>query len=105
MADNHFVYKLIAPRPTFAFDMTDHERAIMGEHAAYWRELFDQDRVVVFGPVLDPAETWGLAVVQAERADDVRALANDDPAVASGMCTYDVFPMATAVVRAPSPRV
>lgn len=74
----------------------------MGEHVAYWTSLLEDGRVVVFGPVLDPVCTWGLAVVTADTADtvdDVRALATNDPAVSSGMCTYDVFAMACAVAR------
>jgi hypothetical protein len=35
---NHFVYKLIPPRPTFNLDMSDTERAIMAQHATYWQE-------------------------------------------------------------------
>jgi hypothetical protein len=50
-----FVYKLVPPRPSFAMDMTDAERAVMGEHAAYWHGLLDRRTAVVFGPVLDPA--------------------------------------------------
>jgi uncharacterized protein YciI len=97
--DAHFVYKLIPPRPTFAMDMDDGELAIMGEHAAYWSALFDQGRVVVFGPVLEPSGTWGLAVVEADGIDAVRALADRDPAVRSRTCTYDVFPMVSPIVR------
>ncbi len=57
---HHFVYKLIPPRPTFALDMSDAETKIMGEHAAYWQSLLDRGEVVAFGPVLDPAGSWGL---------------------------------------------
>lgn len=95
----HFVYKLIPPRPTFALDMSDDERAIMGQHTAYWTEQFDQGRVVVFGPVLDPAGAWGLGVVEADGIDAVRALGDGDPAVRSGTCTYDVFAMLDPSVR------
>ena len=99
MADAHFVYKLIPPRPTFALDMTGDEQAIMGQHAGYWKELLDQGRVVVFGAVLDPSGAWGLAVVEADSPEAVRALGDGDPAVVSQMCTYDVFPMVGPVVR------
>jgi uncharacterized protein len=54
---------------------------------------------VVYGPVSDPSGTWGLAVVEAETEDAVRAIAAKDPAVQSGMCTFDVCPMAAAIVR------
>jgi uncharacterized protein len=99
MNDNYFVYKLIPPRPSFAIDMNDAERSTMGEHVAYWTKLVDDRRVVVFGPVLDPAGSWGLAVVTADTVDDVRALASHDPAVSLGMCTFDVFGMPRAVAR------
>lgn len=97
---NYFVYKLIPPRPTFATDMTDGEAAIMSQHGDYWQELLGKGRVVVFGPVDDPSGSWGLAVVEAKTEQEVRALGADDPAVKSGMCTFDVFPMLVASIRA-----
>jgi uncharacterized protein YciI len=94
-----FVYKLIPPRPTFAADMSAEERAVMGAHAAYWRGLLDARTAVVFGPVLDPAGVWGLAVVEARSADDVRAIGAADPAVSSGVAECVVHPMLDAAVR------
>ncbi len=96
---SHFVYKLIPPRPTFDTDMSDTEAAIMGQHMAYWQDLLERSRVVVFGPVSDPAGTWGLGVVEAETEDDARALGVDDPAVTSGMATFEVYAMPMAVTR------
>ena len=94
-----FVYKLIPPRPSFAMDMSDAERTVMGAHAAYWGGLLDRRTAVVFGPVLDPAGVWGLAVVEAGSADDVRALGAGDPAVSSGVASFDVYPMLDATAR------
>lgn len=96
---NHFVYKLIPPRPTFHADMSETEQAIMGRHVEYWTDLLDKRTAVVFGPVLDPAGAWGLAVVQADTDAEVRRLGDNDPAVMSGMATYDVIAMARAIVR------
>lgn len=95
-----FVYKLIPPRPSFAADMSEAEREVMGAHGAYWRGLLDTRVAVVYGPVLDPAGVWGLAVVEAGSADDVRALGAADPAVSSGVASFDVFPMMGASARA-----
>lgn len=99
MSRSQFVYKLIPPRATFAADMTEAEQAIMGEHADYWRKLFEQGHVVLFGVVMDRAGAWGLAVVEAEGEDDVRAIASDDPAVKRHLCTFDVGVMPGATVR------
>lgn len=96
---NHFVYKLIPPRPTFAADMTEAEQEVMGEHAGYWTDLFEQGVVVVFGVVMEQAGAWGLAVVEAEEEDDVRALASDDPAVKTQLCTFEIGMMPDASVR------
>ena len=100
MSDTQFfVYKLIPPRPSFAMDMSEQERAVMTDHGIYWRGLLQARTCVVFGPVLDPAGVWGLAVVEAATADDVMALGRTDPAVASGTCTFEVFPMMGATAR------
>ena len=99
MTANHFVYRLIPPRPTFAADMNDTEQAIMGEHAAYWTDLFERGEVVVFGVVLDREGAWGLAVLEAETEDDVRAIASNDPAVRTNMCTFEIGVMPDPSVR------
>ncbi len=100
MSDTQFfVYKLIPPRPTFALDMTEEERAVMGAHAAYWHGLLDARTAVVFGPVLDPAGVWGLAVVEARSPDEVHAVGAADPAVSSGVASFDVYPMMGATSR------
>jgi uncharacterized protein len=102
VSPNHFVYRLIPPRPTFAADMTEHEQAVMADHTAYWTDLFNQGRVVVFGVVLEQAVAWGLAVVEAEGEEDVRALAADDPAVKTETCTFEIGTMPDPCVR-PAP--
>ena len=99
MTANHFVYRLIPPRPTFAMDMSEAEQAIMGQHAVYWTDLFEQGRAVLFGVVMDQGGAWGLAVVEAEAEDEVHAIAADDPAVTSHLCTFEVGVMPQATVR------
>jgi uncharacterized protein YciI len=91
--DNFFLYKLIPPRPTFAVDATPAEAAVMARHAGYWQQLTEAGTAVVFGPVADPAGAWGLAVVTAQGEGDVEALGAADPAVTSGLATFEVHPM------------
>jgi len=98
----HFLYKLIPPRPTFALDMTEDEARIMGEHAAYWLPLAENGTVVVFGPVMDPAGTWGLAVIRAADERDVRAMGERDPAVTSRLATFEVCAMPATIVGQPA---
>ena len=88
---SHFFLKLNPVRPTFALDMSDAEKAIMQQHVAYWAELMQQGKVVVFGPVLDPAGVFGIGIVAAEGEDEIRELIANDPA--SQINRYEFHPM------------
>jgi uncharacterized protein YciI len=94
-----FVFRLLAPRPNFALDMTEAEREIMGRHAAYWQPFIDSGQMVVFGPVLDDTGSWGLAVVEAEDEDELRAFAAGDPVVTTGTARFEVGKMLAGFVR------
>jgi uncharacterized protein YciI len=94
-----FVFRLQAPRPNFALDMSDEERQIMGRHAAYWQPLVDAGRMVVFGPVLDATGSWGLGVVEADDEDEIRAFAAGDPVVTTGTASIEVGKMLAGFVR------
>ena len=94
-----FVFRLIAPRPTFAQDMTEQEREIMGRHAAHWRPFVGSGQMVVFGPVLDGTGSWGLGVIEAEDEDEIRAYAARDPVVTTGTAEIEVGTMLAGFVR------
>lgn len=96
-----FVFRLHAPRPTFALDMTDEEREIMGRHAAHWQPLIDAGAMVVFGPVLDDTGSWGLGVIEAdeEEEEELRAFAARDPVVTSGKAAIELGRMLAGYVR------
>lgn len=94
-----FVFTLKAPRPTFADDMTDEEREIMGRHAAYWQPFIDSGQMVIFGPVLEATKSWGLGVVEAEDEEELRAFAAGDPAVTTGTATLEIGMMPGGFVR------
>jgi|SRR5438552_540577 len=94
-----FVFRLQAPRPTFALDMTDEEREIMGRHAAYWQPMVEAGRMVVFGPVLDDTGSWGLGVVEADDEEELRGFAAGDPAVTTGTAHVEIGKMLAGFVR------
>lgn len=97
---NVFAYKLIPPRPSFHFDMTATEATVMAEHASYWTKLRDQGVAAAFGPVLDPAGAWGLAVVEVASEAEVHQIRDNDPAVRTRTGTVQIYPMPDAVLRA-----
>jgi uncharacterized protein len=96
-----FVFRLKANRPTFALDMTDEERAIMGRHAAHWQPYIESGQMVVFGPVLDSTGSWGLGVVEADDEDEeeLREFAAGDPVVTTGTGTIEIGKMLAGFVR------
>ena len=94
-----FVFRLKAPRPTFALDMSDEEREIMARHAEHWRPWVEAGQMVIFGPVLDASGSWGLGVVEAEDEQELRAFAADDPVVTTGTGTIEVGKMLGGFVR------
>jgi uncharacterized protein len=94
-----FVMRLIAPRPTFALDMTDAEREIMGRHAAHWQPFVEDGQMVVFGPVLDGTGSWGLGVMDADDEDELRAFAAQDPVVTTDTATMEIGRLLQGYVR------
>jgi len=75
-----FFMKLVPRRPTFAQDMTADERAIMMQHIAYWKKYLDDGKLLVYGPVMDPAATYGMGILLTEDEEEVKTLIAGDPA-------------------------
>ena len=91
--------RLEAPRPTFADDMTEEEREVMGRHGAHWRPYLESGQMVVFGPVLEDQGSWGLGVVETDDEEALRAFAARDPAVTTGTARMEIGRMPTGFIR------
>jgi uncharacterized protein YciI len=94
-----FVFRLKAPRPTFALDMSDEEREIMGRHAAHWQPYIASGQMVIFGPVLDGTGSCGLGVIEADDEEELRKFAARDPVVTTGTATIEMGRMLQGFVR------
>jgi uncharacterized protein YciI len=95
----YHVFRLIPPRKTFVTDMTEEERRAMGAHADYWRRLTAEGKVVVVGPVLDPAGPYGLGVVRLADDADPEALGRGDPVILAGLgFSFTLAPMMSAIL-------
>jgi hypothetical protein len=94
-----FVFRLIPPRPDFAFTMSDEERATMVAHVGYWCALADQGKALVFGPVDDPGGSYGIGIVLVEDDTEAAELRDGDPALRSshGFRT-EIAPMLSLVI-------
>jgi len=91
----HYFLKLNPCRPTFAMDMTDDERAIMQQHVAYWGDLMNKGRVVVYGPVMDPKGPFGMGVVEADDEEQLKEFIRHDPAATIN--NYEYYPMRAVI--------
>jgi len=91
-----YFLKLNPPRSTFMNDMTDFERSIMQKHIAYWTPYVDDGTVIVLGPVSDPKDGYGIAVISVNNEEQLKKLIAEDPA--NGMNSYEIYPM-RAVTR------
>jgi uncharacterized protein len=75
----HFFCKLIAPRPTFPFDMNESEKALMGQHAQYWKGMCQDGAVLVYGPVMDPKGPYGMGIFEAADETEIKRRTDADP--------------------------
>ncbi|HET9934609.1 MAG TPA: SRPBCC domain-containing protein [Polyangiaceae bacterium] len=99
-AAKYFLCRLLPPRPSFAFDMSEAERRAMGEHVAYWTQKLEEGVAIVFGPVADASGPWGLGVVRVPDEAALKAMTENDPAIRSGLgLSYQTLPMLNAVHR------
>jgi len=87
----YFFRRLNPPRSTFATNMSEEERAIMQQHAAYWMPHLDDGTLIVLGPVMDPKGVFGVAVLAVDTEKQLHDLVSNDPAMAFG--SIDVYPM------------
>ena len=100
MEKHYFLLRLVPPRPGFPASMNAEEATVMKEHGAYLRRLLETGTLIVAGPVLDPAGSWGMAVMEAGSAEEVRAITAEDPTTRSGLgFRWEIYPMAQALVR------
>jgi uncharacterized protein len=91
MEKKYFALKLIPPRPTFAQDMNEEERAIMQQHIVYWSHLMDSGIALIYGPVSDPGGAYGLGIIEVDDETQVEAITKNDPAATINH--YEAWPM------------
>lgn len=90
----YFFCKLIPPRATFAQDMTLTERALMGQHVAYWQNLMHEHKALAFGPVADPQGSYGIGIIAASDDAEMETLRNNDPTIkANERFRFEALPM------------
>ena len=84
--------RLMPPRFTFIADMTAEERALMGEHAAYWRGMLDQGAASSSVRSAD-RRAAGAGVLRASSEAALHAMRDGDPVIkANRGFHYEILP-------------
>ena len=81
MDKQFYVLYLIPSRPDFAQTMNDEEKAIMFQHMNYWQEHMKKGTVIVFGPVFEPKEVYGLGIIAVNSENELTEFMENDPAI------------------------
>lgn len=79
--------------------MTPAEGALMAQHGAYLNDLLEKGKLIVAGPVFDPAGAFGIAILEVESAEEAQQITAHDPTVLAGLNTCDAVPMNAGVMR------
>lgn len=96
----YFLCRLAAPRPSFPFDMSEGEAALMGEHGRFWQQQAQAGLAVAVGPVLDSAGPWGMAIVEVSDETAAGALVANDPVVLAGCgFSYSIHAIPSLILR------
>jgi len=99
MAKQHYFFKIIPPRSSFAQDMTEQERQLMDEHGSYFQKNFDAGRVLLFGPVMASTGIFGVGILEVENEVEARRFAEADPSVEAELNKFEIHPMRVSAAR------
>ena len=103
MAKQYYFFKLIPPRETFPYDITEGETRLMEEHSRYFDAEFAAGRLLIYGPVMATGGAFGLAVLEVENEAEARRFGESDPSVKGGFNRFRNIPYAG--VRRPRQRI
>lgn len=94
-----FLYRLTPARIEMVTDgPTLAEQAIVSEHFAYLTALTEQGVMLLVGRTQDNSpRTFGIAIFQAESAEQAQAIMKSDPAVQKGIMHAELFPFSIAL--------
>ena len=91
-----FISTLRPKCPYFLATMTPEEKAVMGQHMAYTRQLFDQGKIVPGGAATDSA--IGIIVWSVDSAEEMQRISENDPAVKAGIGYPEFHPFRIGMV-------
>lgn len=98
-----FHMALLKKGPGWTAANTDATAELHQKHIAYVTSLLESGKATIAGPLTDDGEIRGLYILRAQSADEAKAWANADPAVATGRLVVEMHPWwAEDVMKKPS---
>src|SRR5688572_17041294 len=80
-----FLIRIEPARTTFMSDATKEEQQLMGLHFQYLKNLMGEGKIVLAGPSINGAKTFGLIIVEVENEAEARAIMEGDPSYKAGV--------------------
>lgn len=80
------------PGPNWRPGVPPFEQTGLPQHVEHFRKLLEGDKLTLGGPFLDEASGGMMAPAATISEDEIREFANDDPAVKSGLLTFEIRP-------------
>jgi uncharacterized protein YciI len=98
-SNSQFLYVLRpARRDMLVTGPTAEEQAIVGHHFEYLKDLAEKGTVLLVGRTQNNDEsTIGLCIFEAGSEEEARRIMNQDPAVARGVMSAQLFPYSIAI--------
>ena len=92
----HYMVRLLGVREEWPENMTDEEEQIMSEHFGYLKELTEQGKVLMAGPVFE--FKFGLIVLEVDSEGEAQEIMKAEPSVVQGVHTYEMSAMRVSLM-------
>lgn len=94
-----YILKLIPPLLEEA-NWADGENEIVGRHFANLQRLLEEGKLILAGKTAGLDEkTFGIVILEVASEEEAVTLMRNDPAVAEGIMTAELFPYRVALMR------
>ena len=92
-----YVLKLI-PSLLKEENWTAREEKIVDRHFTKLQELLAEEKLVLAGKTMDE-KTFGIVILEVESEEEALLIMKNDPAVAEGIMTAELFPYKVALIK------
>lgn len=101
MMKKQFIYVLrLIPSLLNQENWTEREEKIVDKHFKRLQKLLEEDKLVLAGKTAGIDEkTFGIVILEVESGEEAKAIMEDDPCIAEGIMTAELYPYKVALIR------